>query len=648
MKPRLCGLFFLAWCLSLSYYPVVLSQPEASGILPNQEGEFPVGVKNTQITMSTGYTADVIIYYPGYLNPIEKRTRDEAAPFPVVIFSPGYGGTALQYGTMVGDLATYGFVVAGVSWQYEDNREDDVTHLDHIKVIDMIRNMSASSDSPLFNLADTDNCGAFGHSRGARTAFMSSGFDPRIKAISAWMPTLNNGSEVDQSDPKLLFCGEYDTTAWPNLWTDPLYESCDPTIIYVNVTGGNHQPNKEIHEDITNKFFRYHLGGETELESNLYGDTIKARAEDGEFHLKMKTFDGEYDSDPLTPPVIDGIYPVFIDHTQITTSSGDTVNMVLYYPGYGNTSGREKRDDQAPFPVVIFSPGAGGTATDYENIVSDLASYGFIVAGVSWIYESDREKDTAHLDHTIAIDHVRDLSFSANSPLYGLADTDNCGAYGHSRGARVAYMASGIDDRIKAICAWMPTLNNGSDVNQDIPKLLFAGEVDMVASPSQWTDPLYDSCDPEIIYVNVTGMGHEPTEQTHEDITNKFFRYHLLGEGTLESDLYGYRIKTRAENGEFHLRIKTEEGEFDSDPPTSQPEDEVPHEYPNDNSSPENPDDDSDPVENPSSENLNDNTDQGEKQFSIESMLLIILCVIITSLIVGIVVYRVILRTKIS
>ena len=211
-------------------------------IVTSENGDYPVFIEVTDIVMSSGHNVEVIIYYPGYTSRIDKQNRNNDGPFPLVIFSPGAGGGGvIPYTTLVSDLASFGFIVAGVSWEYETNREEDVAHIDHTLVIDTIEEMSSSPSSPLFRLVDTENCGAYGHSRGGRSAYLASGIDSRIKAISAWMPTLNNASAIDQSTFKLLFAGRYDDVAYPSYWTDPLYESCDPLIGYV-ITEGDHSP----------------------------------------------------------------------------------------------------------------------------------------------------------------------------------------------------------------------------------------------------------------------------------------------------------------------------------------------------------------------------------------------------------------------
>lgn len=250
----------------------------------------------------------------------------------------------------------------------------------------------------------------------------------------------------------------------------------------------------------------------------------------------------------------------------ISMTSGPEITVTVFYPGYRGPLERYFRNQDAPFPAVVFSPGYGGSAIDYRFFLEDLASYGFVVAGASWSYESDREKDTAYIDHTQVLDRLEQYDDDSNSPLYGLVDTGRCGAFGHSRGARAAFMASGVDERIRNIVAWMPTLNNGSGINQNSNKLLFGGDNDDIASPEEWLDPLYYSSKEPFVYVNVFNGDHQPTEDIHWDITLKFFRYYLLDETNLESEIYGEDIKHRAESGEFHLRIMNEGEVYDSHP----------------------------------------------------------------------------------
>jgi dienelactone hydrolase len=274
--------------------PGIHGGPDASA----PAADYPVSALRFTIMMSSGKPADVIVYYPGYAGPRERMQRISEGPFPTVVFSPGAGASGDDYADALKPLAACGFVVAGVGWDYESDREKDVAYKDHGKVIDEIKSRGEDWRSPLYRLPDTSNCGAFGHSRGGRTAFMASSVEPRIKAAGAWMPTLNNGSAVAKDIPKSLFSGSKDETAPPANWSTPLYLSCEEPIMYVEAYNGTHGVEADIHVNITKSFFKYHLQKDQSAETDVYGDAIKKRAESGEFRLRIKASTGDYDSDP--------------------------------------------------------------------------------------------------------------------------------------------------------------------------------------------------------------------------------------------------------------------------------------------------------------------------------------------------------------
>jgi hypothetical protein len=127
-------------------------------------------------------------------------------------------------------------------------------------------------------------------------------------------------------------------------------------------------------------------------------------------------------------------------------------------------------------------------------------------------------------------------------------------------------MASSVEPRIVAVAAWMPPLDNASDVRQEIPKLIFSGDMDDVCPPDVWQDPLYAACGPPVVYVERYHGDHSALIDVHGHITECFLRLHVLGETAMEPEVYGEQIKAKASAGEFRLRIKTADGGYDSAP----------------------------------------------------------------------------------
>jgi dienelactone hydrolase len=261
-----------------------------------------------------------------------------------------------------------------------------------------------------------------------------------------------------------------------------------------------------------------------------------------------------------------GPYPVSSLHYSIALSSGDDVLVVVYYPGFSSRIERLQRISDGPFPVIIFSPGFDTPADEYQEYLEPLASYGFVVAGASWAYQDDREDDTVYKEHGTVLDYLAGEAADWRSPLYRLVDASRCGAFGHSRGGRTAFMASSVEPRIVCVAAWMPPLDNASDVRQPIPKLIFSGDIDDVCPPDVWQEPLYAACGPSVVYVMRYNGDHSPLVNVHGHITECFLRLHVLGDDAMEPEVYGDAIKAKAQSGEFRLRIKTANGEYDSAP----------------------------------------------------------------------------------
>jgi len=277
--------------------------------------------------------------------------------------------------------------------------------------------------------------------------------------------------------------------------------------------------------------------------------------------------DGEGAPTPMDP----GPWPVFTDTGQIAMTSGNPVTVHFYYPGYDRWLDKYYRDQECPFEVIIFSPGFGTPATAYEDYLTYWASWGFVVAGVDWEYEYDRANDVAYRDHGKVLDLLDQMASEGNilDPFYGVPDTGRVGVAGHSRGGRAAFMATGQENRILCASAWMPTLNDSVSVRGGVSLQLFGGEVDEIAPPVEWTDPLYESIDDDIVYIEVFGGDHGTDRDLHPVMTLDLFVYHLKGDRSVEGRLYGDGIRERAEADEFRLRLKMGGEEYDSHPELS-------------------------------------------------------------------------------
>ncbi|MET9800372.1 dienelactone hydrolase family protein [Streptomyces sp. NPDC006368] len=132
------------------------------------------------------------------------------------------------------------------------------------------------------------------------------------------------------------------------------------------------------------------------------------------------------------------------------------------------------------FPVVLFSPGSGGVRTQNSAWAEELASHGYVVAGLDHPYDSaavvladgrtihtkiastgDRDKDDKLAVDWTAV-RAADLSFvltqldhldrgEMTGPLTGRLDTSRVAVTGHSMGGAAALQAARQDHRFDAV-----------------------------------------------------------------------------------------------------------------------------------------------------------------------------------------------------
>lgn len=191
---------------------------------------------------------------------LEERTpranaRDDAQiaqkgrPFPLLLFSPGLGGSPYEYSIQLEDLASHGYVVAAVEhvrdtlgvvlpgeglvafdgqvWaRYASPSEPETIRFyeeraviwaqDLVFAMQRLATLSSTKDSPFFQAIDLRRIGAFGHSHGGRSAATACMLDSRIKAC------LNEDGRLDETElqrpywplPGRLFSGVFTMFDW--------------------------------------------------------------------------------------------------------------------------------------------------------------------------------------------------------------------------------------------------------------------------------------------------------------------------------------------------------------------------------------------------------------------------------------------------
>lgn len=186
--------------------------------------------------------------------------------------------------------------------------------------------------------------------------------------------------------------------------------------------------------------------------------------------------------------------------------------------------GAEPDRGDAPYPVVLFSHGYAGFPEQSADLVTHLASWGFVVVAPDHVERSldgllgtaaqgvepraDAEVLSASLDLALAD------GADASSPLHGLLDPERVAVAGHSAGASAAYAAAAADDRIDAFVAY--SLGRGRQ-NEDgtypdrpvppVPGMVMVGGADGIIAPAD-SEGVYQQMATPKYLVTIADAGH--------------------------------------------------------------------------------------------------------------------------------------------
>ena len=138
----------------------------------------------------------------------------------------------------------------------------------------------------------------------------------------------------------------------------------------------------------------------------------------------------------------------------------------------------------SPFPVILFNHAWHGRRTSDTFLIEELASHGYIVAGIDHTYNAslvafpdgrvvhgdasneidapetstaervraiwDKELVKWVADQRFVLDRLAQMNQSAGTPWFGRLDTNNAGALGHSFGGAAATAVCAADPRVHA------------------------------------------------------------------------------------------------------------------------------------------------------------------------------------------------------
>ncbi len=174
---------------------------------------------------------------------------------------------------------------------------------------------------------------------------------------------------------------------------------------------------------------------------------------------------------------------------------------------------------KGPYPIVLFSHGYGGQRLYYSNLLTGIASWGYVVVSADYLERGlaaqalgSKVKDTPAMDSAVTASALRavEKASASTSVLHGVANPHKVAAAGHSAGGQAAFDALNSPGVTTAI-GWAPVAPAGKPANK--PVMLIGAEGDQVVPPAT-VKSTYDSFPGPKSLIEISGEGHN----TYTDI----------------------------------------------------------------------------------------------------------------------------------
>jgi predicted dienelactone hydrolase len=169
------------------------------------DGPYEVGVQLMDLVDSSRDDRDLqtIIFYPAVVADDAPRPYPPdttGAPYPLIIYSHGFGGGPGELLSSFNRLVSHGFVVAAVTHPDENDGWKALVErpLDILFLLNQLTVLG--EDNPLVGLIDTDNVGVMGTSYGGYTTISVGGARINMDYFTAWCA--EHGAEIRDT-----YCG---------------------------------------------------------------------------------------------------------------------------------------------------------------------------------------------------------------------------------------------------------------------------------------------------------------------------------------------------------------------------------------------------------------------------------------------------------
>ncbi len=262
---------------------------------PGDKGPYQSATKQVSLTNpDTGNELDATIFFPA----IDEDLDPSGAPYPGVVFAPGFLSLRGTYEGNGEHLASWGYILITIP-DFPPVRDEDLVS-DVLYLVSYLESKNSNPQSPFFGAIDVGRLGLVGHSKGGIAVLIAANRDSRIKTVVSLDPSAGGWDHEAEIPPISIptaivaappnSCNEegsyddiYAVATAPHRATYVISEAshCDfmdtDSVLQqfgcVLVCGGSYDNARvQLANRYTTAWLNYYLRAEPEYFSYLYGD----------------------------------------------------------------------------------------------------------------------------------------------------------------------------------------------------------------------------------------------------------------------------------------------------------------------------------------------------------------------------------------
>lgn len=281
-------LLIFAATLSSFHHEAARGEQEPVASPPVGFGPYSVGWIDTDLLKTTGGMLQISIHYPAINQGKETDPNTTEAPYPTLLFSPGFGMAIDNYRPFASRISSWGFVCVLVG-SVPESVFDLQRANDLIYALNWLDEQNDNSSFRLSQMMDESKFGVLGHSLGGAAAITIFGYESRFKVCVPIAPGIPSMRAAGVHVPILILGGSRDGICPPSTLSS-IYGKANPPKFYILLTGVGHLDivfNFKCFKYVVS-FLKFYLCEDQDYARYVYGTSAQQEIDDGKINVKYE------------------------------------------------------------------------------------------------------------------------------------------------------------------------------------------------------------------------------------------------------------------------------------------------------------------------------------------------------------------------